>query len=260
MSTAYDTATGGILDNYADAIEGGNSYRGSGTAYKGIAGSSSLHDLAGTSIVCTSGAASKTTFVSTTIADAIAEQLVRTDTPPMFLLCASQDSGTGNTGGARKIASFTASTDTYAVAPAFAENIQTNDAFTVREGFRRLPDNVDIEDEDTGIAAGWDRAFSLHMTPGLRQGWFGNSVYQFRSQLEIRVRFLKAHRQQNAIAAALENIGLFRVILPRSDLRSSGVQELSPFEAEPEILTDDAYKIVVADRYDLTYRVEAAYV
>ena len=38
MTVLLDTALGAIHNNLADVLEGGNSWRGSGTAYKGIPG------------------------------------------------------------------------------------------------------------------------------------------------------------------------------------------------------------------------------
>ena len=118
--TILTETIGGILDNFADAIEGGNSYRGSGTAYKGIPSTRSPDWRLSTGENATGG--STTTAVIGGIAATTAAQLVRTDAAPYFLLCTAQNSGTGNTGAARKITDYDG-TDTFTVAPAFAEAV-----------------------------------------------------------------------------------------------------------------------------------------
>ncbi len=261
MATLLDSnAIGTILNNYADVIEGGNAYA-SGTIYNGIPGVGGPSEYSGASLIVDASASNSTTvFKSTSLPDVDATRLDRTGIPPMFVVCTSQAALTGNVGAGRKITAYASDTDLYTVAPAFADTIAENDAFTVLEGFRRAPDNWDIDDEDAGVPAGFDRAFSLSMLPGVQMPWYGNGVEQYKSTLEIRVRYLKRSRNRTATASVLENALRMRSILSKPSMRDGTFTQILDPEAEgPEIEFEDKTKIVTLDKYAIQYRVTSTF-
>lgn len=250
--TMLQEAIGSILDNYADAIEGGNAYRGSGTAYSGICGaySHSEHEDFGLSPI----SGSTTTIVGTALTADIGAAIVRTDAPPFFVLCTSQAALTQNTGAARKITAYDSGTNTLTVSPAFNDAVAGGDIFAVKEGFKRAPDNVDINDDEATGA--FDRFFRFTMLPGTLAPWFGNSVEQYDSTLEIQLRIMKRARDRNATASALENVLRFRSILTRGEHRDGTyTQRLSAQSNAPTVLDEDAERVIVSDKYAITYRI-----
>jgi uncharacterized Zn-binding protein involved in type VI secretion len=254
MSALTETP-GDILDNYADAIEGGNSYRGSGTAYNGIPSARSFDDRLSTGETATAG--STTTAKIGGISAAVGGQLVRTGAAPYFLLCTAQNSGTGNTGYARKITGHDG-TDTFTVAPAFAEAVANGDTFSVEEGFYRMRDVADIEAEDTESKGGHDRVFSVELSPGRRLDWFGTGYEQYSSVMTIVLRLLKQGRERTARQSLLENAHRMIAIIPSSDLRGDYVQVVDALTEEPEV-EEDATKVVVRLNFRIQYRLDATY-
>jgi hypothetical protein len=253
--TALQNTIGFIIDNYSDAIEGGNSYRGSGTAYNGICGAYSHNEHEDTAITATSG--STTTIVDTAFSDSVGSAAVRTDAPPFFALCSSQATLTRNTGAARKITAYATGTNTFTVAPAFTDAVAATDVFALKEGFKRAPDNIDING-DGEAAGGFDRFFRFEMMPGKLAGWFGNGREQYESTLEIQLRIMKRSRDRNAVSSAMENVLMFRSILPRGAHRDGTyTQNLSAMAEEPKILDEDEQRVIVSDKYAITYRVSA---
>lgn len=250
MSTVLEDALGAILDNVADAIEGGYAYRGSGDAYAGIPGTQSHDERAGATITADTGA-STTSIPAKNANDALFASMSRTDGPPFFLLGTSGD----NDGWARKITGYTAATNTFAVGKAFGAAPAENATFTVLEGFKRAPDNWDLDGEGNAAEASWDRFFSVSAMPGVRASWYGNGVQQFETQLEVRLRILKRNRARKAASSALENVARFRMVLTRGDHRDGTYTQLLDASASaPEVVVDDKHKVIVADRYRLVYR------
>lgn len=250
---------GNILDNYADAIEGGNSYRGSGDAYYGIPSKRSHDVRLSVGEVATSG--STTTAQLQGIPATTAAQLLRNDAAPYFLLCATQSTGELNTGAARKITDHDG-TDIFTVAPAFAEAVQVDDTFSVLEGFKRMYDGNDFEHEDTLDKSGHDRAFSLELVPGRRLDWGGDGTEIWDSELRLRLRILKRGRERTARKSVLENIQNILSILTGisgNDLRGDYVQSLTAMDRAPEITVNDQTKVVALAKFRIIYRFDAAY-
>ena len=184
MASILTQAVGAILDNYADVIEGGNSYN-SGTSYKGIPGTQS-HDRAIDEVgtVTASGNGTTTTI---TYANSLADtaRYYRADGPPFFLRCTSS-AGAGsadNADGARKVSNWSATTITTAAWP---DGTLSGDAFVMMEGFKRAPDSFDIESD--GPDTGFDRFFHLRLVPGALLPWSGANTKTYRGILELRLR------------------------------------------------------------------------
>jgi hypothetical protein len=255
-TTVYDNPIGSILDNYADAIEGGNAYRGSGTAYTGIAGYRSFDPFMGETVT-SSGNGTTTTVVSTTLAAGDALKLVHETSPPVFLLSKTQAALTGNVGAARRITAHNG-TSTFTVAPAFPEATASTDTFQLREGFKRSPNTIDLEADDSA-KAGWDRYFQLSAAAGSRLDYSGNGRYLFETELHLRLRLRKAAARREVLASALENMALLATVLSDGNLRDSDgtgyTQVLSAPDGTPETLADDDHKVVLLARYRLVYRV-----
>lgn len=257
------SALSAIFDNCADVIEGGNSYRGSGTAYKGVAGLSS-NDVEGEAVSVTlANQAHATTSLVTTGAtisgytrDATnANRYATADLPPWFALCSS--GATGNPGAARKITAWGASAITLGVAlPATPGN---GDVFALRHGFKRMRDNVDIE-ADGQSGDGFDRMFHLTAGAGERLPMYGNQTETYRTSLELRLRFLKRARAHRVVDSAMENLLILRSVLTRPSHRDGTyMQSLTAEGSAPSIVREDATKIVVRDSLTLIYRVNAEY-
>jgi len=255
--TVLTESIGDILDNFADAIEGGKDYRGGfAAAYKGVPSAQSMdYRESATNSLATAG--STTTATMGDIAASAGLRAVRSDAAPFFLLCVSQASGSGNTGAARKITSHNG-VDTFVVAPAFPEAVANGDRLAIVEGFKRMRDVTDIEAED-GIAGGLDRTFSLRLVPGRRLPWYGNGYETFESTMELTIRLLKKGRERTARKSALENIQQMRTILTRLDVRGNYVQLVDVLSTLPETVEDTADKVVIKDKYRVVYRLSAAY-
>lgn len=253
--TTLTASIGAILDNFADAIEGGNSYRGSGTAYKGIPSTRSFDDLETTGLNATAGSTTTATIGAVDADEA--GYMVREYAPPFFLLCTAQAAGSGNTGAARKITQHDG-TDTFTVAPAFAETVASGDTFSIAEGFKRMRDIVDVESDD-GIAGGLDRIFSLDMLPGKRLPIYGNGYEWHESTMDLYIRIHKKGRERTARQAILENAQQMRTILTRLDVRGDYVQLVDVLDSQPEIFSENKDRITIRDRYRVKYRVDASY-
>lgn len=257
MAGIYTQAISAILDNYADVIEGGNSYRGSGTAWSGIAGFQSIDQYAGTTMTEDTGG-STTAIAQGEVVDTGA-RLARTDGPPMFCHCTTA-SNSSNLNAARKISAYNSTTGAITLAKALPANNSAGDVYTIAEGFKRIPDGIDINDDATEIPSGFDRFFHLTALPGKRREWYGNGVETYETTLDIRLRFLKRARARLAAAAAWENLMLIRSILSRPTLRDGTyAQLLDGTSGEPKIETDDQHKIVAVDSLRLIYRINARY-
>lgn len=246
-----------VLDNYADAIEGGNSYRGSGTEYKGVPGvESAAAVISDVGTITVDGSSDTDTVGWTSATNFESGRLVRSYGPPLFALCGSA-TNEDNEGAARKITSWGSAS--FDVSPAFPAAVSAADTFTLREGFKRAPDKWDLEADDVGTPGEFDRFFQISSLPGSRMGWYGNNLQHYQTEMELRLRILKRNRGRRAIDSALRNLLLLRTILTRSEHRGSFVQVLRAEETEPEIQSEDATKVVVLDKYQLQYRINAEF-
>jgi len=255
----YANTIGTIFDNYADAIEGGNSYRGVGDAYKGVAGvgTNNPETRNGNDSPLTATAISGTTKFS--VASSYSwdqERWVKEETPPWFFL-GKTATNPGNVGAARKISAYNNTTKQFTFA-AFPSALTIADTFYVMEGFKRLPNNIDIEDEGPEMRGGFDRSFQLSAESGGRLAWYGNGYHTYQTTMELRIRFLKYARNRDIIETAIENMMLLRSVLTRGDHRD-GVYVRSLVlddKAKVETVKEDREKIVVKDSYVLTYAVD----
>jgi len=248
---------GGILDSFADVIEGGNSYRGSGSAFRGLPGAhSNDNGLAkdGDDSAVASGAGSTTTIVYASGAGA-SERWVKSNIPGFFAICNTQASGVRNKGAARRITGWNLGTKTWTV-DAFPEATAQNDTFEIVQGFKRLPDGEDIEAEE--IDSGWDRFFSFEIDDaGVDAGLWGAGVATYTTELNLRLRILKHGRGQRAAQSAITNMSILRDGLTKPLNRSGLVRALLPIGGTSS--EKDTHKIVITQTYQLHYRIETTY-
>jgi len=248
--TALDQEIGDILDNYADVIEGGNTYRGSGTAYKGIPGTDSVADELPIEITA-SDDGTTTTVVDDTRSWAESARWSRSDMAPFFLVCSSA-TNTENEGAGRKISAWTLSTTKFTTA-AFPAVTKSTDVFDMREGFKRMQDGIDIEGDD-GVPEGFDRIFQLDIEPGEDEEVYGRGFTRYRGQLLLKLRLLKRYKAHTARQRAINNIQRLRALIPRPEhLDGNYVRALFDTGDKPEILADDTKKIVVQIPFTLIY-------
>lgn len=263
MTVLLDTALASLLHNYADAIEGGNGWRGSGTAYKGIPGRYSndpgLRDADATLTV--SAAVSTTQFRVATPSQWRANRWTPDNCGAFWVLGA-----TGTlVGKHRKLTAYayTAAVvdppadayGTFTVGTAFGSAPQPADTFSVLQGFKRVPNGVDIEG-DRGTTDGYDRCFHLSANPGKVLNWYGSSVAVYETTLRLRLRLCKFSRLHDWTAAVMTNAAIIRQALVRRE-HYDGVytMALSPLGGECVVIKDDKDKVVVQDSYRLLYQV-----
>lgn len=246
-----------IRDNYADVIEGGNAYASS-TNYKGIAGTQSHDELAGESITADSGA-SKTTFTQNDLA--ATRNMVRTDTAPLYLICATATNA-ANVGAARKVTGFSSSAQ-ITVSPGFPENVTTGDTFTVRQGFKRASERVDLEGEEQDeIRNKYDRVFQIRIGSGIALPWYGNSIETYIAPFTVRLLITKRAKHDKALDSAMENMQLIRSIIGRGEHRDSTSKFTQLLDVEsggPDVEIDDTSKVIIADTMSITYRTDSAF-
>lgn len=257
MTSVHTQQLSAVLDSYSDVIEGGNTYRGSGTAFRGIPGTHSHHDLDGT--VVPAGAGSNATGIviaGIADADALALEAVleREDSPPWFLVSLA---GT-NAGAARKVSSYTLATNTIVVAD-FPQTPAEADTFEIVEGFKRTPDRFPLAGVHADATKGaFDRYFHLEMLPGRQLDFSGDGRAQYEGTLRVRMRFIKKGRDKTIIDSALDNIGRLRPILVLPQHRDGVYTDRLSAEAnEPEPEEDGPHHITVKDDYRITYRMRA---
>lgn len=254
--TFVDQTVGDILENYADVIEGGNSYRGSGSAYVGIPGTDSVADELPLEITASDNGTT-TTVIDDTQAWVDSDRWSRPDMAPYFLACSSATNAQ-NVGVARKISAWDLSSTTFTTA-AFPAATTASDVFDILEGFRRIRDGIDIEgEEDKNIPEGFDRNFQLDFEPGEPDTVFGRKVERFRGQLVLRVRFLKRHRIHTARQRAFSNIARLRTIITKPEHLGTYVRAVYN-EGSPEILINDSKKIVVEERFAMIYAINTEF-
>jgi len=249
---------GSILDNYADAIEGGNTHRGSGTAYKGIPGTHSWHDWVkdhGTGLTVDAGVSSTTTIKLTGVPAAQAATMVH-DASPGFWLLATTAATVGVAGSARKIASHAGVTFTTAAFPGL---VKAADVVSIVEGFRRVPDSFDLEaDGAEEIAGGFDRFFRLTMLSGERMAWTGNGSAMYHTTLNLDLRILRRARQHQCAETALENVGRIAEALCRGEHRGNYTQKIVQ-AGPPVIMKNDPIKVVVRSPFNLVYQLNTSF-
>jgi hypothetical protein len=239
---ALGETIGTILDDYATVIEGG--FSSAGTEYKGIPGNYSNHpDIRnGNDTPMTTIAAGDTTSVM--VASSYTydnNRWAKDETPPWFVYCSVY-------GGV--------------ATPSPATKVGSGSTIVLKEGFKRLPNHVDIEDEGPSIANGYDRFFQLTALPGKRDTFFGDGYHTYRTKMELRLRILKYARARDAIASVLENMMIIRSIITRGynpNHRPNYVRALLAQDTEPKIEKQDLQKVIAVDEFDLIYSVSAAY-
>jgi hypothetical protein len=246
----HRSAAATILDNYADVIEGGNSYRGSGDSYQGIPGTNFANlDLRGTTI--TASGAGSTTSIPFASGDYATDFWVKNDSPRFFLMSTNGN----NNGAARRISNWDNSGKAFTVA-AFDNAVSENDTFVPLQGFKRFPDNLDILSDESTIGSGFDRFFELKLGAGTRIPFYGSGVETYESELVLRLRLQKRSRSRDTIESAMENALLMRSILTRPTHRDGTfTQLLNGEEGAPEVETETDKIVVVSDSYNIRYRV-----
>lgn len=270
MTALAVQSVGIILANIADCIEGGVAHVSadrlaseSTTNYDGIAGTRSIHQYAETEVTETTGG-SQSFINQTDILDADAhldrgtKQLITGTThgpPPLFAVCNSA-TDSDNLYAARRISTYLASTGKITTLTTLPANNDIGDTYLIREGFRRVPDNYSIADDD--VPNGFDRFYDLRLTPGSRLPWYGNGTETYQGELTIRLRIVKHARHVNAEMSALENMMMIISTVTRDTKRGENyIQLINGEEADISIEAEDSKKIISVATMPLTYRVSA---
>ncbi len=253
MTLNTQSALRNILSSAAEAIEGNSTF-------PGVPGVLSYSGLLAESVTITAGAGSNTTQVFLD-ADAItaefAAALVSTHAAPFFLVCATQVSGSLNVGRARKIASYSSGSHAFiSFAPEWASSVQTGDTFTLAQGFKQLPDNIEsIGEEPDARTAAFDRGFRLSLGPGQEMDIYGSGTKRFESELVVQLRIAKKGRDTNTTNSVLENAQRIRATLvdPRY---WDGTYTMGIFGhgTRPEV-EDKGDHVEVTDRLRVVYRI-----
>jgi hypothetical protein len=183
---------------------------------------------------------------------------VKENTPSYWMHCTtSSGAGSPNLNCARKISAWDNTLKRFTVA-AFPSTPTALDVMEVLQGFKRIPNGVDIESDNEGIQGGFDRFFSLSALPGKQLGYYGKGVATYETELQLKLRMSKAFRQHDSIASVLENLAIIRPILCRGsnpDHRDATYTiALLSQDGSAEVIKDDKYKTVALDRYKLLYK------
>jgi len=259
MAHAASQDLGSILDHYADVIEGGNAYN-SGTSYYGIPGRYSADPglRSGDDTPLTAVAAGTTTSIEVAGTYDWAEtRWVKERSPGFFLLCtAGADAAVDK---ARRITAWNNATKRFTV-DAFAVAHGDAAEFTALQGFKRLPNGVDVFSDDTGVEGGYDRYFSLSLMPGARLDWGGDGTATYEGELIITLRLLKHGRLHDWRRSLIENVTMLGGTMSSSasgqDHRDGTyVRFLSPPESKPSV-EEDTTKLVAALPLRIRYRVQ----
>lgn len=248
----------GVLDNYADAVEGGNSWRGSGTAYKGIPGVGSVDaDVRAGLTLTVATAVSSTVFAVTPASPTWRADKWSTANGPAYWAVGASGTVVGQH---RKITGYAPATGRFTVAAAFSPAEVANDTLTVLQGFKRLPNGVDIE-TDESAPEGYDRYFHLSAIAGRPLRWHGSGHMTFETRLLLRLRLLKYGRLHDWTAMAMTNLAMLRAALVRREhYDGTYVRALTPLDGESAIAVNDKSKIVVQDSYRLVYGISQAFI
>lgn len=262
MAHISTQAIGSILDHYADVIEGGNAYN-SGDSYYGIPGRYSRDPglLSGDDTpLAAEGAGDATTVNLASTYSWPQRRWVRDDGAPYFLLCTA--GATAAIGEARRITAWDNSAKNFTV-DAFSAAPGSAGEFIVLEGFRRLPDTIDVNAEATASPGGYDRSFNLALTPLAPRDQYGNGTETWDGILTLTLRLLKHGRLHQWQASAIENVTYLCSVMTlgsNPDHRDGTyVRALLPIAAAPEILHDDETKIVSAAQMPIVYRIERGF-
>ncbi len=256
MTALVSQGLAAVFHTLADAIEGGNTWRGSGTAFKGIPGQYSNDlQLAAESPLTVGAAVSTTQFK---VAKRWSpNRLITNNGPAWWVLNAA--------GEHRKLIAAANSTilpateaTTFTVGTAFTAAPAPTDTLTLLQGFKRLPNGVDIE-ADEGAAEGFDRTFHLAAETGQRTPWGGSGAWLFSTKLRLRVRFCKFSRLHDWTAAAMTNMAILRAGLARTiHYETTYMRALLP-DGEIRVVRDDANKLVAEDTFTLFYRLDTSF-
>lgn len=259
----FQNALDVILNNYADVIEGGSAYRGSGTSWKGLPGYGSndpgLRLATDTPLTAITGTTGTTTVeIHNTNYSWETERWVKVYTPGFFLLCTSA-TNSANVGAARRITGWD-NTEHQFTTDAFPATLTSGDVFSVMQGFKRIQNNIDIMNPDLEINGGYDRCFHFSAGAGEDQQWYGSGVMTLKTTLDLQVRFLKYSRAHDVVASAMTNMAILRAGLCRGEHRDGTyTRALLPTDNHAEVLLDDPTKIVISDKYDLLYRINTEF-
>jgi hypothetical protein len=255
-----------IANNYADVIEGGQGYA-SGTFHPGVPAYGAEDDdeilTAIGTFQCIVGSSTSQIKSSTNYPSTYPGLSGRVNTDasdyekvyPHFLVGAGAAEPNYNV--VRRIISWGGPTILFGSLWPFTVTI--GDSFKPMVGFRRAPDNADLE--DLGAGAAWDRFFSLEIMPGRRDSWWGNNIEHYRTQLVVKVRFLKKARSRRVWKYALRQMLSLRAALCKPAARDANgiVQMVSAEDSEPEILAQDSDRMTVVDRLALVYRIDSTH-
>lgn len=263
MSTVLNQTIGAILDSYADVIEGGSTYRGSGSSFRGVPGVYSVDEGlrlgVDTPLTVVGGAScTTTTFNVASTYSWTSSRWVKADSPAFWAFCTT-DAGLSNLHQARKITGWNNTTKVFTVDPAFTAAPTANDVMTIKQGFKRLPNHLDIEDKSTESPDGWDRYFQLMADDGKQLPWFGAGVRTYETTMTLRLRIVKHARERDAIASAMENMSILRVALSlgaNPDHRDGTYTRALISEAAPTMVKDQL-KIVITQPFRLIYRISS---
>jgi hypothetical protein len=265
MATSLSQAIGSILDNTADVIEGGNSWRGSGTAYYGIPGARSndpdLRSGDDTPLtVAATAAITTSTFDVASSKSWDQARWVKTGAPGFWALCTtSGGSGSPNIDRARKITGYNNTTKVFSLGSALPAAPIANDVFAILQGFKRAPNQDALEHDATDSSDGLDRYFSLSAAAGEQLEYFGAGVATYKTEIELRLRILKFGREHDAVASAMENAAILRAGICHAsspDHRDGTyTRAILPTGGGAKVETDDKHKVVVVDSYTTIYRV-----
>jgi hypothetical protein len=260
VDTALSASVSDVLDNYADAIEGGNSYAG-GTEYKGICSYSSfsLGNAAGNTsaeyLLTATGGTTSTIVVAN--ASAYPDWLSSTDRPPFFALAVNGN----NAGAARRITAINTTTNTFTVSPVFPYTVAASNSLYLLEGFKRLPDTFDPRSDEADSLA-FERYFHLSCGAGRMLPWHGNGTHTFETTLTLNILLAKKQRVRRMSYNALLFSHIFREFLPKGEHRNSGnllgvtVLYLNPYESE-DTIRETENRIIIEDTYRMAYRVSS---
>jgi hypothetical protein len=225
---------GSILDNFADVVEGGTAYRGAGTAYTGVPGTrsndSGLRTGGDDSFVATG--VPTATVIPLATGDWVESRWVKDNSPGFFLVDDLREE-------ARRIVAWDNTAKEFTVGEAFSAAPDPGDTFTVRQGFKRLPNNVDIfdpEDDGPGISEGFDRRFDIDLVPLERAEFYGNGLETWSGELRVSVRMERHSRLHDYRKSATENAVIIASALQRmAHYSGTLVRALLPMEAPPEV-------------------------
>jgi hypothetical protein len=245
---------GTLLDHFADVIEGGNSYN-SGSSYNGIPGRDSNDPglRTGSDGSVTASGDGSTILLPYSSGTWAADRWEKSNTPGFFAVCTSA-TNIANIGAGRRITAWDL-TNTRFTVDAFPAAIKSADVFTILQGFKRLPDDIDIE-ADAENHSGSDRMFRLSVpNEGEEIDFYGKGLATFKTELHLRLRLLKYDRDRSARQAMWSNLAILRAALTAPAHRSVDLlRHLAPSGSTD--ITEDRTKIVGLMRFTIAYRID----